>query len=402
MSKKLSLTVIKKEKWDTAFLILYALVLIRCTYETTMFPQQILAGTMRYLAAALIMYTGAKIFFSGQYSRKEQVAAIALVGVFGVAAVISGYLQLIELALLVAGAKNVSFKPILKVYVATELLFMLVAAVACRLGYIADVVGYSPRDPQKQRHSYGMIYPTDFAAHVFFLLIVIVILMTWTRKKYSYIIGTVIVLPVAAFIYSKSGAFTSTLCLIGFLILMALLRAFKTLGAVLKYMPVFCALLFMVLSYFYSLENAFMVRLDRLLSQRLQVSNRVWREYDIRLFGQWIEEQGWGGVADPTQIDASKYFYLDDSYIRILFEYGALVFVAAIILMVVIGHKALKTNSIVLFAAIAIIGIHSFMEQHLMELAYNPFVLLLFATLENEGQIREEAYEFKKMDNSVH
>ena len=35
-----------------------------------------------------------------------------------------------------------------------------------------------------------------------------------------------------------------------------------------------------------------------------------------------------------------------------------------------------------LFAVIVMIGVHSFMEHHLLEMAYNPFLLVLLAGID--------------------
>ena len=94
-----------------------------------------------------------------------------------------------------------------------------------------------------------------------------------------------------------------------------------------------------------------MVKIDSVLSQRLMVSHKVWSEYSIKPFGQFIEEQGWGGVADPTGIDPAKYFFIDDMYIRMLFEYGIIVFAVVLILLIFIGHKAIATKQYVLFCS---------------------------------------------------
>ena len=50
---------------------------------------------------------------------------------------------------------------------------LIVAAIASQTGVIADVIGYSPRNAAAARHSYGIIYPTDFAAHIFYLILAV-------------------------------------------------------------------------------------------------------------------------------------------------------------------------------------------------------------------------------------
>ena len=65
------------------------------------------------------------------------------------------------------------FDNILKVYTAVVSVMLIVAAIASQTGMIADVIGYSPRNAAAARHSYGIIYPTDFAAHIFYLILAV-------------------------------------------------------------------------------------------------------------------------------------------------------------------------------------------------------------------------------------
>ena len=395
MGKDNSVSTQKINKWDVGYLVLYGIVLARCIYETTMFSQQILTGTFRFVLAAMVLYVAAKVVFSHQYDRKEQIGAALFVILFGIVAFSTGYYELLEPALLIAGAKNVRFDNILKVYTVVAAVMLFVAAIASQTGIIADVIGYSPRNAAAARHSYGVIYPTDFAAHIFYLILALCCLEVWYKTagdRWLKWVRWIIVIIAAAFIYMKSGAFTSTVCLIGFMLLTGfvyLLDKKKWADKVcdkLKDLPILWSGLFLTLSYFYSESSTIMTKIDAALSQRLTVSHRVWNDYGLKLFGQFIEEQGWGGVADPTKIDPAKYFFIDDMYLRMLFEYGIIVFAVMLILLIVISHKAVKAGKYVLFAAIVLIGVHSFMEHHLMEIAYDPFILLLFARIDADDE----------------
>ena len=57
-------------------------------------------------------------------------------------------------------------------------------------------------------------------------------------------------------------------------------------------------------------------------------------------------------------------------------------FAVVLILLIVIGHKAIGAKQYVLFAVIVMIGVHSFMEHPLLEVAYDPFLLVLFADID--------------------
>ena len=169
MDKNKSISTQKINRWDVGYFILYGIVLAKCVYETTMFSQQVLVGTFKLFLAAMVLYTGAKVLFSGYYSRKEQLAIAVVVLIFGIVGLQTGYYELLQPVLLIAGAKNVRFDNILKVYTAVVSVMLIVAAIASQTGVMADVIGYSPRNAAAARHSYGIIYPTDFAAHVFYL-----------------------------------------------------------------------------------------------------------------------------------------------------------------------------------------------------------------------------------------
>lgn len=73
-------------------------------------------------------------------------------------------------------------------------------------------------------------------------------------------------------------------------------------------------------------------------------------------------------------------------YLRMLFEYGIIVFAVVLILLIVIGHRAIGAKQYVLFAAIVMIGVHSFMEHHLLEVAYDPFLLVLLAGIDTADE----------------
>ena len=391
MDKNKSISTQKINRWDVGYFILYGIVLAKCVYETTMFSQQVLVGTFKFFLAAMVLYTGAKILFSGYYSRKEQLAIAVVILIFGIVGLQTGYYELLQPVLLIVGAKNVRFDNILKVYTAVVAVMLIVAA-------IASQTGYSPRNAAAARHSYGIIYPTDFAAHIFYLILAVGCLGIWKRvqenEQYRYLawLRWLIVIAAAVFIYIKAGAFTGTACLIGFLVLMCLIYLLerknlaRRVCEIFKYLPIVWAGLFLALSYFYSASNAVMVKIDTVLSQRLMVSHKVWSEYSIKAFGQFIEEQGWGGIADPTGIDPAKYFFIDDMYLRMLFEYGIIVFAVVLILLIVIGHRAIGAKQYVLFAAIVMIGVHSFMEHHLLEVAYDPFLLVLLAGIDTADE----------------
>ena len=138
-------------------------------------------------------------------------------------------------------------------------------------------------------------------------------------------------------------------------------------------------------------------KINTALSNRIAVSSRALSMYNVKLFGQFIEELGWGGLSDTSNISEKQYFFIDDSYLRILLEYGLFVFIIVIAIFTIILKKSADKRQIILFAALVAVAVHCFMEHHMMEVAYNPF-LLIFLTVMPEG----EKNELEEVDNPVH
>lgn len=375
----------KKDVWSIAYLLIFGLTFANEYYFTTMLPAGFLENTARYFYAALLLYVVAKIIFSKQYELKDVVIAAIIVGAFGLSAVLSGYIELIQIGLLIAGAKNVDFKKILKVYVIIGLLMMTVALVLSQTGVIVDIITYTPRKINGgMRHSYGSIYPTDFAAHVFYLIMAIACAFEWGKKKWMLYVATLVI---SGLVMYKCLALTTTICLVMFVVLaivveLALKRenAFsKIFEKVLELSPIILALVFFVLCKLYTVGNAIMEKINVVLSKRVEIGNSAFEKYNIKLFGQFIKEQGWGGL--PEGVDESQYFFLDDSYIRILLEYGLVLFIVVMVLYTLSIKRAFDKKQTMIAVALVAIGMHSFMEHHYLEVAYNPFVYFALASV---------------------
>ena len=129
------------------------------------------------------------------------------------------------------------------------------------------------------------------------------------------------------------------------------------------------------------------MKLDSNLSQRLSFSKKGIEVYGISIFGQYIPMQGNGGSTQTP----SNYFFLDSSYISILLQYGLIIFIVILIIWGMIGLRARKEKDWVLLWILAMIAFQSLMEQHLMDISYNPFLWIFL-------QKPEKAYTKKRME----
>lgn len=301
-------------------------------------------------------------------------------------------LDLIYGLILILGAKNIPFDKIAKVYLVVQVPSILVTVYCSLQGYIA----YLTYDYGNGRiaHAFGSIYRTDFCAHLFFLACCII----WiSRKKIWYAEG-IFVLWLAWFADRYCAARNSTICLLllgcGALAIQGardirswLQKRRKTgvnkraaaWGRALLFCACFSTPVFAVasvmVSRFYRADVAWMGRLDSILNHRLSLGKEGFTRYNIKLWGQYVQQAGAGGQPDPGQ----TYFFLDVSYVNMLLRLGIVLFAAVVLIYFFSSLKAWKSRDYVCIFILFLAALHCCVEHHMAELSYDMFLLLPFA-----------------------
>lgn len=358
--------------WEIAYLTIYGMILLHDFLDTTMFPITWPSRIGYVFFAAVMLFMLAKLRWKNDYTKKELAASAAILAAFLIPAFMTEYSFLFEIGFLIVGAKGIKLDRILKVYLIIGISVMLVAFAASQAGWIENLV-YLGREPGQIRNSFGIIYPTDFAAHVFYL----VLAGTCINNRITTIPDILMVLFLAIFVWKACEARTGFLCL-GIYAVLLLIVKFGKVGKrryLLCSVPIVCCVVFLVLTAGYQAGMPICEKIDTFLSGRLQLSAQGIAEYGYSLFGQNIKEIGNGG----TVIFNYDYFFLDDSYIRIALEYGIVLLIVVLVLLTRLIQNSIHTKRVLLTAAIIMVCIHSVMEQHLLEIAYNPFLFGLFA-----------------------
>lgn len=318
------------------------------------------------------------LWFTKQLTIKETIAMVVIAIAFVIPSFVTEYSFLFEIGFLIIGAKNIDFRKLLKTYLVIEVALTLITMVAALTGHVEHLIYESYKG---NRYSFGSVYPTDFAAHIVYIVIVFVVLYT---KTYMRILQIVLTICMAAFVWYACRGYTSTICLV--LVVVAIMiglllnqkNLFKVEGVYTVSYIGFAAL-YLFMNYKYDVQSELWQKIDSALSGRLTITNGISLLNPIKMFGQNIFEDGMGGTIDwPDQ-----YSYIDDSYLRILLKYGIVLFVVFIIMLTYNLHQLKMYNCRVCLMLLSIIALHSFMEQHLLELAYNPFILMTFANLSN-------------------
>ncbi len=117
--------------------------------------------------------------------------------------------------------------------------------------------------------------------------------------------------------------------------------------------------------------------MNTLLSSRLSIAQSSIKLYGIHLFGQNIHWVGWGGWGHTQTQLSGVYNYVDTSYLKLLLDNGLIVWFVIMLGWTITSVKAYKTNNRYLLFALAFLAVYCLVEQWLMNLGANPFVIYL-------------------------
>lgn len=344
----------------------------------------------------LLLITKILLFDVRKFSRTSAVVTFIL---FLVATVVwrktNSNLILVETAFILA-ARDVSFNEIIKRYFYVILILLISVIIFSLLGVIKDLVFVV--HGRAVRYSLGIIYPTDLAAHVLYLLLAHAYL-NFDRLNWQYYCGYLVVAYLVKII---TDARLSVICIvltIPILITAKLAQkskksfSYHLLVTYWMYIPLLAFIIF-VGTYFFDVENRIYFKIDRLLSGRLGYGHLAMGLYPITMWGQKIIEHGLGGNSGLRIFHSNNagYFFIDSSYMRLIMIYGIVSTLIYILIMVLVSIKGVKQQVYQLAAIMLVVTLSCLVEQHLLELSFNPFLLALFANiLSGKGKENERS-----------
>lgn len=368
-------------KWTSKlYVTMYALILAITCLRTTMFN---IPWPLKFMQITLVMVfivTSPKMVLD-RLNTHELVLYLFIFFSFLGSFAQNGYMLLLFPLPFILGAKNLPFRTILHIFCVVTGAILVITMVFSQLGLVENLV-------YGNRISFGFVYPTDFAAHIFFF----VLAYCYLRKDRLTYIELAGILGLSIFTMIFNHARTNSICLFltfaVFLYLKVKTEVSSRKGTDYKMNPnlskvlvmsiPICAALIIGLTvlYHYWPSNAYLITLNNLLSTRLHLGSLGLERYGIHLFGSPFAMVGFGGtLINP----GTKYFFLDSSYVLMLIRYGLLVFISVVGMFVYNSWRAFKQNDYILLWILALISLQCVMEHHLLEIAYNPFLLLAFS-----------------------
>lgn len=365
--------------------------------QTTMFP------FIKYLNDGCIwtvIFTGIiyKILVLDEWRYPEVILAIFLIGIAVIVNYCGGGNVPFREVLLIIGAQNVDYRKILSVHLSVRFVVVVMAIFSSMTGIIKNLQ-YVRGD--EIRNSFGIIYPTDFGAHIFFGYLVFLAVSHSVRRVWHWFMG----LALSWFIYTYSGARWNAgmlvVCVIAFILLekdrwkKKRYNNYVLLWGSILVVPAIAGMTAVNLR-LYGQEQTFLQWLKQYFDSygsRMGISIKMLDRFPLSLWGRHIIMQGYGG--DTTLPDTvTDVTFLDISYVNILLRFGIIFSVTLFVVYVGICLKYRSRREILLI--LMLVALSGFMEHHILDLAYNPFFLLLFA----KGEVLDEYKRISGRDGS--
>lgn len=383
---------------DYAILVLYGLFVFEAFLRTTTFT----IDWHPYYHASLKVILILLVIGKSLIKCIDNIPLYMFLGVcalgFAMAYIKGNYGILLELILFTVALKDIDCRKLVTVFTTILGLSLATIMLASKLNVLNNIIYNTWYDGVlKQRISFGINYPTDFASYILFFC------LAWTflrKDKISYV-EIALMYGLDYFIYRFCVARNSTICLFVFASLLLIIRIGRSVKRLTKdkqFMPRWlscsfsfvirglaslsipvCAALAIGFSYYYTPEKEYMVKLNEWVSTRLSIGRETFNSFSIKLFGQHIDLQGNGGYTLSwlnITSNGNSYNFIDSSYLSTLIRYGLFVFVCVILVFTITSFMAAKRKDYVTLFIIAIIAVHSVIEHHMLDFNYNPFMFL--------------------------
>ena len=333
---------------------------------------------------------------------KERILCVMAAMVFAGICVLSyrstGYSSLLFLGLAAVGMPGIRYQKLLKTWLLSVGLVLLLTVLASLSGFIINFVKLKNGHI---RSSWGTGYPTDFASWVLFSMMFLWLYL----ERFPRILQPVFACIAFAIAYFIAYAVNSSVCSLLFFIAILIVffygklhlphRAERIVRWVLTFIfPILASIMFALMA-LYLHGNSFAYFVDTVVSSRISLAVEAFKNYGITAFGTAFEMNG-AGFSSYT---ASDYNFVDSSYALILLRYGTVFFAFLVVLWVGVTVRAIWKRDRKLICVLTVIAVHALMEHHFTELHFNILLLIPFSTI-NIVRISEFSFE-EEMDQVI-
>lgn len=376
--------------YEVAFIFCFTLSFLQTSMFTVFFPNNFL-HYLSMLGIALVLF---KVFFLDRQAPKSFILNLLVLALLALTWRTSKDFTVLMMGIFIIGAKNVNFNIIIRDYLVIGMITLIVILLSAKLGIITDLI-YHRVGTNVVRQSFGIVYPTDFAAHVVFLILAYVYLNFAKISLPEYVAMAL----VAWLLFKLCNARFSTIALLVAIPIIIIGQRARQDKIISKFLasfywtvPVLLAYITQALTYFFNPNKHNFIRINNALSGRLQYGHIGYEKYGFSLFGQHIIEHGWGGAAGlrMSKLQNGNYFFIDSSFIKSPILYGVVITLLLVLILTITSWRSVVNRDFALASVIVIVSLSAVVEQHLFDLSYDPFLLAIFANVYGTSQVKKE------------
>ncbi|MBR4543120.1 MAG: hypothetical protein IKO53_02810 [Lachnospiraceae bacterium] len=288
--------------------------------------------------------------------------------------------------LIIVACTGRDIKKIINISLIIGVAVIILSFILSQTGVIEDLVWQRPGEGMRNRHAFGMNYCTNLASHVMFLIFLYMFLKRGKLKTADYL---VIILLTAINIFFVDGQI-SAICVIlavAGCIFTAVIRYKKinfspvitktwNLLAVSSY--IVCAAVQFIWALLYKDDPDIWYNRYYSLENRIHTNYRLLKSFPFSWFGRDFIQVGLGW----TEETPDYYFWVDCSYTRLYAMYGIVAFAVFMSLLTWIVIRLMKRKNYFGMFLMTVIAFDLMIEHHIIEIAYNTFLVLAFADLD--------------------
>lgn len=318
-----------------------------------------------------------KLLYDDAYSIKSIIAFILIIFII-VICKNTGLNVLLDTVLFIYSARNIKLKEIIKITFKLQIVIMLFIIISCFIGILPNEVLYD--GARRVRHGLGYRY-TTFSANFYFHIILMFFYINQGKKIKNN--NRIIILLTNYIIYYLTDTKAVFILVFGIVLSEYIINSIdisikKTLynKIIFKYSFIISAIVSIFFSITYNSGNILYQKLNQAFTNRLMLGQRAYEEYGISFFGNrimWNTSSGYDDIWGK-----SLYNYVDSAYLQIMLNYGVILLILICIGYTYIAKWAMDANQKNICLVLLFLAVHSITDPQLIELRYNPF-LLLFA-----------------------
>lgn len=371
----------QKKYVEMFYLILFSISLISSFIINTTFMQYFPVKLFNRINYAVIFFLALKVYVFDKFNYKQ----LFLITGFFMVAIVSwkktGIISVMIMIMFILSAKDIDFRKIIQCYFNVNLILILSVTLYSLLGIIRNLIYF--RD-NTARYSLGVNYPTDYAAYIFYLILAYVFL-NYNKLKIVHYLAFIII---ALVVYCLTNARLNTIAILLVIPIICIAKlaerkkyVFNLIAVTYWEWTLILPYFFFLLTYYFSWGNRFFMKINTILSGRLAYGHIAIGKYSIPILSQHIHEQGWGGINGFRAFKHSQgsYFFIDSSFIRLLVVYGLIITIFFVVVMLTISIRGTLSHKYLIAALILLITISSLVDQHLLEITFNPFLTAFLA-----------------------